>query len=316
MIDFGHSQATDPRDKVFAYLGIAKDGHMMVPDYTASVQKVYTDIVKSYLNKDQNMNIISKHHRGYNILSLPSWVPDWSISRTSTQNWTVDSNGESPYHANSTSRLARSPEIYVTKEYEGLATLEVGGVIIGLISDMTDAIDSALFETDAWVQEIRSWQPEDIASGQYLTGETHFRAFIRTIMVDAMGIARGPFQPNSPWDRLADSLRAHFSNPTQHFPDSRTSIAVQRGTYRNRFARLSSGHMAMAPNASENGDHICILSGCKVPMALRREPLSSSSTRNPRSDADATYRMIGPCYVHGVMYGEMAEQIGTRFTII
>jgi hypothetical protein len=316
MIDFGHCQATDPRDKVFAYLGIAKDGRMMVPDYTASVQKVYIDVVKFYLKEDQNMDIICAHHRGYNTISLPSWVPDWSIGRTSTQSWTVDSNGQSPYHAASTSRRIRSSGIYVSSESEDFPTLEVSGVCVGLISEMADSIDPKLFETDDWVRKIRSWLPENITSRQYLNGETNFRAFFRTIMVDAMGLVRPSFRPDSPWDELVDRFRAHFSDPAHHFPSSTTSVAVQRGTYRKRFAKLSSGHMAMVPNASEKGDFICILSGCNTPMGLRRECPSPSSSANIRPGVDAVYRMIGPCYVHGVMDGEMAEKIGARFTII
>ena len=79
MIDLRHSQATDPRDRVFAYLGIAKDA-------MRSCQIIhYTDVVKVHLNKDRTMEITCTHHRGYSDLELPSWVPDWSINRSSIQ---------------------------------------------------------------------------------------------------------------------------------------------------------------------------------------------------------------------------------------
>lgn len=55
MICFGHSQATDPRDKIYAFLGIASDGLETIPDYTASVQQIYTDLVKSYIRKERNL---------------------------------------------------------------------------------------------------------------------------------------------------------------------------------------------------------------------------------------------------------------------
>jgi hypothetical protein len=86
MIDFGHSRATDPWDKVYALLNIAGDGSKIVPDYMASAETVYTDVVKMYIANERDMDIIYMHHRGYGDINLPSWVPDWSISGTSTQN--------------------------------------------------------------------------------------------------------------------------------------------------------------------------------------------------------------------------------------
>lgn len=45
MMNFEHSGAADPRDKEYAL--------NIVPDYTASVQKIYTGVVKMYIY--QNM---------------------------------------------------------------------------------------------------------------------------------------------------------------------------------------------------------------------------------------------------------------------
>jgi len=50
MIDFGHCEVSDLRDKVYAFLGIAKDGYKIIPNYKASVQQAYTDAVKAYVH--------------------------------------------------------------------------------------------------------------------------------------------------------------------------------------------------------------------------------------------------------------------------
>lgn len=62
MIDFGHSLAIDPRDKAFAYIGIAKDDQEIIPDYTASVQKAYADAVKIYCTSTEIRLWISSVH--------------------------------------------------------------------------------------------------------------------------------------------------------------------------------------------------------------------------------------------------------------
>ena len=95
--------ATDPRDKVYSVLGIARipmtdrrkdertssgqnNESRNVPameiDYSKSVSEVYQDVVKYLINRDQNLDIlcILSTHRDENSCDLPSWVPDWRVS--------------------------------------------------------------------------------------------------------------------------------------------------------------------------------------------------------------------------------------------
>jgi len=48
----------------------------------------------------------------------------------------------------------------------------------------------------------------------------------------------------------------------------------------------------LAPHQTRNGDIICILAGCTVPVVLRRRPDSN------------TYEFIGEAFVYGKMDGE------------
>lgn len=50
----------------------------------------------------------------------------------------------------------------------------------------------------------------------------------------------------------------------------------------------------LAPMKAEEGDLICILFGCSVPVILRRH----------YEDGDEFYRLIWEAYVHGIMDGE------------
>jgi hypothetical protein len=84
--------ATDPRDKVYALLGLANEPmgdrpdlslpttfEPMVIDYASTVSEVYQRLVKYIINCDGNLDIlcILSTHRGPESRDLPSWTADW-----------------------------------------------------------------------------------------------------------------------------------------------------------------------------------------------------------------------------------------------
>ncbi|THV47046.1 hypothetical protein BGAL_0339g00060 [Botrytis galanthina] len=86
-------KASDPRDRVYSVLGLAADGFLADPPrYQDSFEKVYSDLVKSFVDKDKSLDILCfadrfhclEHLHGQPI--LPSWVPDW---RADIQPWMV-----------------------------------------------------------------------------------------------------------------------------------------------------------------------------------------------------------------------------------
>ncbi|KAK1758750.1 heterokaryon incompatibility protein-domain-containing protein [Echria macrotheca] len=81
--------ATDPRDMIFAHLGIASlpPGHAPYPvvDYTKSVSEVYLDVALYLLATPpedmRNLKTLFEHlpARIQYSLGIPSWVPDWRL---------------------------------------------------------------------------------------------------------------------------------------------------------------------------------------------------------------------------------------------
>ncbi|RBR08527.1 uncharacterized protein FIESC28_10217 [Fusarium coffeatum] len=72
--------ATDPRDKVFALLGLWEA--YLEPDYTLPPQAVYTGLAASFVtdeNKKLAGRVLDMASQGHFMPGLPSWVPDWSV---------------------------------------------------------------------------------------------------------------------------------------------------------------------------------------------------------------------------------------------
>ena len=77
--------ATDPRDKIFAMLGMATDviqldraeGLPIWPNYSKSVAEVFTEFAKSCLDYFDTLDILAAKIWEVDGLKLPSWVPNW-----------------------------------------------------------------------------------------------------------------------------------------------------------------------------------------------------------------------------------------------
>ncbi|KAI1187960.1 HET-domain-containing protein [Nemania serpens] len=78
-----HLHSSDPRDKIFALLGLATDREDIeergfTPDYKNSCQEVYTHITSVMLQQGHLslLSYVQPRHKS-DFGDLPSWVPDW-----------------------------------------------------------------------------------------------------------------------------------------------------------------------------------------------------------------------------------------------
>ena len=81
---FRYCEATDPRDKIYAILGMASDidlGDINI-DYMLPVQQLYQNVDRFLITKHKNLDILGafKQQKSPFQSLLPSWVPDWSFS--------------------------------------------------------------------------------------------------------------------------------------------------------------------------------------------------------------------------------------------
>ena len=87
---FASQKATDPRDNVYAFLGIIHPAYLggIKPDYNASVDSVYIDTMFRMINVEQELSMLGYAglaRSGTRISSmrrLPTWVHDFSDSPT------------------------------------------------------------------------------------------------------------------------------------------------------------------------------------------------------------------------------------------
>ncbi|GLA76942.1 hypothetical protein AtubIFM55763_008820 [Aspergillus tubingensis] len=146
----------------------------------------------------------------------------------------------------------------------------------------------------------------------YASGGSLADAYLRTLMADTVGIGQRQtdflqplyldefvFSNSAPSDEdleeddsgyvLGKSFIETYCTYASLF-DS----AITRATSYRRMMISSKGYIGLVPAKAQEGDHICVLYGCSVPVILRKK--------------GDHYVLIGESYVHGIMDGEALSQ--------
>ncbi|KAF5703939.1 heterokaryon incompatibility het-6 [Fusarium mundagurra] len=157
--DTRNCNASDPRDKIFALLGLWEKP--IEPDYTLSPQAVYTGLA-SILITDKSWEaaaqLLDMASHGRSMPGLPSWVPDWSEkSQRSYPKWgshfplgsLLDSESndaeEFRVHGQTGSLCVLAAEIDIMAPYicrgfqsiaDGMVTVEVGCFQVSLAPEV------------------------------------------------------------------------------------------------------------------------------------------------------------------------------------
>ncbi|KAL2060903.1 hypothetical protein VTL71DRAFT_8955 [Oculimacula yallundae] len=86
-------EASDPRDKAYAFLGLAYQSYNIVPDYSPSntSDKLLMELAEKIITLEGNLELLvfvnTEDHRDKS--SMPSWVPNWFICRTENERGTI-----------------------------------------------------------------------------------------------------------------------------------------------------------------------------------------------------------------------------------
>ncbi|KAL2866449.1 heterokaryon incompatibility protein-domain-containing protein [Aspergillus lucknowensis] len=77
LVDASRYKCSDPRDKVFALLGLMGEKYIG-PEYHLPVENVYVGISAYLIKNCRTMNLFALAGQTKKAFNLPSWVPDWS----------------------------------------------------------------------------------------------------------------------------------------------------------------------------------------------------------------------------------------------
>ncbi|TVY51984.1 Heterokaryon incompatibility protein 6,OR allele [Lachnellula cervina] len=210
-------------------------------------------------------------------------------------------------------------------------SIEIEGMVFGEAAHLSPAWEMDLVNQDAanclldaikWRQDVfelaSKW-----ATNPYFTREVLPEAFWRTLIGDrcpterpaptiyqqhgnnfevTQQILKSRLNGQDLGD-ITENLAAEF--PAAMFEDVREQIldsfslpyavAMNQCSLHRRFCVTNNGLMALVPAGTKNGDVVCVIRGAQTPFILR--PVEGW-----------TCQLVGECYVHGIMDGEMMDE--------
>ena len=331
--------ATDPRDKIYALTGLCVcNGHFIRPDYSKDVLDVYRETALALLfpqdpavNADSSlrfhehpvMQCLSAAERTENSYSLPSWVPDWRVC-TYPSLWECSS--QDGYKAAGASKT----NIKLSDNQNKISIAAKIGDAVHLLSSIAPAaqdtnILSNTSTSETWGKYLFQRVPQscfineasylaascqrypndasrDVAFRSTLIGNItnyrttsygqqsekpdhayyywHFRQFLSKLCPNGVVNGAGILQ-------LCLVLAQHME---AHRVFEGAYMAISQG---RRFFTTLGGYMGIGPSGMRPGDSICVFLGGNVPWVVRQD--------------GHEYTLVGECYVHGIMDGEVMQ---------
>jgi hypothetical protein len=328
--DLAPFQATDPRDSIFALLGLAKDADIpfvFQPDYCKSVLDVYSQFTSACARASGSLDIICRPWapRKKTVwqdnfvdpelrFQAPSWIPvrgdlpygdpKYQIKKRVNADILVGSARKRIYNThNGIHAQVRFGVDDLTGASDG--SMNVKGLILCRISELSNRMPDGFILKDAL----------DMIGGITRDERGNLEAMEDSVWRTLCANRDENGDPPPSVYRIAALHLLHTSQSICSI-DTEEMLEVDTPEYQKEFLKrvqaatwnrrvfraqesntensTQGGLIGLVPRGSQNGDHICVLFGVSVPVVLRRH----------QRDTTSCWQLVGEAYVDGRMDGE------------
>lgn len=295
-----NSKCSDPRDRIYALLSliVENDKQRIRPDYTKPFRQIYKDLVLDLALPTRtkaargggSLDILAFCSSTTSIpsLNLPTWVPDWRMALGCHRiDWCYASESIDGRILCEAEHI--DPDIL---RVTGMESSSIDTVLSSTLSPPSQFRNAKEFE-----QSIRRMAPRNVLSSDYANGSSLLEAFCRTLVTNMVSDAHQPLHPALP--DLKDAmayvkwiLETPNTQRTSKHGDSRDLAYFESGVRKflmlRSFFILHNGHIGIGPQDIKPSDRVCVILGCNTPIIIR-------------PTLRGQFRIIGGCYVHGLM---------------
>lgn len=322
MVDHHLHDLADPRDRVYALLGLIDDNNFgIVPDYSLSVEDVYREFSEQC--------VLS----GLGTILITTWAGTTSDSKSALPSWCLDLL--QPFPAVPVNRMATGVGMRfkaggklrdTTKLTDRPGVLSVTAAFVDTVSNLASKTKQdfnsveTLWGLERWLGEVNNLAMSCSSAGsetsakiphsmllarvcardyrRYLENHPHdaLGEFAATIMKYAFHIKQSPNK---------EAAFAEVEKSSWQFFNTPYVMQLQEIIKNRRLGYTSSKRlMGCFPRETQVGDQVFIVAGGRVPVVLR--PLSENEF-GPNS-----YKLIGDSFVLDIMDGQFLKQDSCR----
>jgi Heterokaryon incompatibility protein (HET) len=262
----GALTASDPRDLVFALLGLADDAADLniQPDYSKSCQAVFTEVARAFLTQGR-LEILSLCQFTKLQTELPSWVPDW-VAEIGPQ---ILINRVPQFCASGKSQ----PQVETQSGVDGFGTVLLSGMFwddvqtvgCSYVTEVAQGTDpSNAGKVLAGLEGLYRLRP-DIYQDESQLEDAVWRTAIANTEIDEDMYGWHPAS-----NRSHHGYKVLLGKADRQSSESSTAASLYhtalKRTWEGRHAFMSiQGFLGLGPQQSRPGDKIVIFLGAKVP---------------------------------------------------
>ena len=313
----GMLKCSEPLDKAFAILGLcnwATNPHQwpkeFTVDYTQPYSRVLAFMYRAAMAHDRELLChlmlagISRDIFEEDV-GLPSWFPRWhsGVERAIACYWW-------PFTADNGQPIILEDQLAGDQPQ----VLSLQGFVVDKVTDLLHAMDEDIFNHPVLLRRrIRSCA--QYVAQRFQEDETHtLHTIARTVSLGGrVDVGYGQPPPPSSDEEFINAVSSFFrlndarrdSSPTSQPTSSEKFDFAAYATcmsVNQRLFRTSKEYIGMGPDITQNGDVVAILFGCRVPFVLRPNRSDSENLM------DSTFKLVGECYVDGIMFGEAVKE--------
>jgi hypothetical protein len=299
-----HRQATDPRDKIYALLGLLP-AHVLPSaqpcSYSVPTSLLFANVTLDLIRSENDLRALVASSELVQVTpELPTWAIDFACSNAigprqlkwwnhshRYQQFTACGNHSLQIEAGTESRI-----------------ITLTGVLFDQVSEVNEAYiapDNETLDASRLVEVIadaKSLFPEHRSSTRNPYGQLRYSALWRTmigdLLMDEFPIERAKVTHEADWEALSKVLhRGELESTFNVLYESLGGMVPNHAFFITKM-----GYIGMGPPGTLSGDQVWVFYGGKVPFIMRR------SNVNGGDDERRGMHLIGDAYVHGIMDGE------------
>jgi hypothetical protein len=305
-----HRQATDPRDKIYALLGLLPDrvfSSAQSCNYSISVPKLFSKVTLDLLRSENGLRtLVASSELRHITPELPTWAIDFACSNIIGKRqlkWWNHSHRYRQFSACGTNQLQLE-----TSAEDRIICLT--GILVDEVSQVNDvyyaredeSIDGCrLLETiksaEQLVHDNQRTNPKALPKaypGRGRWKSAQWRTMVGDLVMDEFPLERAKSAHEADFENLCTLL----AQGEQDFAPNILFESICGMIPNHAFFITKTGYIGIGPPNTQPGDQVWIFYGGKVPFIMRRS--SSVGAKIERSGM----QLIGDAYVHGIMDGE------------